>query len=66
MTDKTAAGCFGSMFLIWLTAVIISAVGWINHLMICFREGEWGFLIAGAIFFPVGVVHGWGRIFGWW
>lgn len=28
--------------------------GWLNHLYVCFTEQMWGFLIAGAIFFPVG------------
>lgn len=40
--------------------------GWINHLYVCFTEQMWGFLIAGAIFFPVGVVHGWGLWLGFW
>lgn len=40
--------------------------GWINHLYVCFTEQMWGFLIAGAIFFPIGVVHGWGLWLGFW
>ena len=40
--------------------------GWLNHLYVCFTEQMWGFLIAGAIFFPVGVVHGWGLWLGFW
>ncbi len=30
------------------------------------RPDAWGFLIAGAIFFPVAVVHGWGIWLGIW
>lgn len=40
---------FGAFFGAWLTHVIVSI-----------SEGAWGFLIAGAIFFPVAIVHGWG------
>ena len=40
--------------------------GWLNHLYACFTEQMWGFLIAGAIFFPIGVVHGWGLWLGFW
>ena len=45
---------------------VAALIGWLNHLYVCFTEQAWGFLIAGAIFFPVGVIHGWGRFFGWW
>ncbi|MAY71025.1 MAG: hypothetical protein CME82_06185 [Halomonas sp.] len=39
---------------------------WLTHLVVCFTEEAWGFLIAGAIFFPVAVVHGTGAWFGAW
>lgn len=48
-------GFFGSLF-----------AGWCQHLYTCFNEHLWGFLIAGAIFFPVAIVHGWGIWFHWW
>jgi len=60
--DKES-GCLG---LGWLALAISCVAGWVHHLVICFREGEWGFLIAGALFFPVAVVHGWGRWLGFW
>jgi len=41
-------------------------LSWITHLVICFKSASWGFLIAGAIFFPVAVVHGTGCWFGAW
>lgn len=40
--------------------------GWLTHLYVCFTAGKWGFLIAGAIFAPVGVIHGWGTWLGAW
>jgi len=41
---------FGLMF--WLAAA------WITHVTTCFIAGTWGFLMAGAIFFPVAFAHG--------
>jgi hypothetical protein len=31
---------------------------WFTHIFTCFAEGLWGFLIAGAIMFPIGIFHG--------
>jgi hypothetical protein len=42
------------------------ALAWITHLVVCLKTGAWGFLIAGAIFFPVGIIHGIGCWFGAW
>ncbi len=39
---------------------------WFQHLYTCFTEETWGFLIAGAIMFPVAIVHGFGIWFGVW
>ena len=46
--------------------MIAAAAGWVQHLYTCFNEKLWGFLIAGAIFFPVAVIHGWGIWLGVW
>ena len=43
-------------------ATIIMA--WLTHVITCLSAASWGFLIAGAIFFPVGVIHGIGIWFG--
>jgi hypothetical protein len=37
---------------------------WLTHVIVCIKAGSWGFLIAGAIFFPVGIIHGIGLWFG--
>ncbi len=47
----------------------ILAIGWVfaawlTHVITCLSTAKWGFLIAGAIFFPVGCVHGTGIWFG--
>lgn len=31
---------------------------WLTHVIVCFAAGAWGFLIAGALFPPIAVVHG--------
>ena len=49
---------------LWIVAWIVAA--WFTHLIVCFTEAAWGFLIAGAIFFPIAVVHGTGAWFGAW
>lgn len=41
-------------------------LSWLTHLVVCFSDGQWGFLIAGAIFFPVAWVHGTGVWLGMW
>ncbi len=46
--------------------MLACAAGWFTHLYVCFTEELWGFLIAGAIFFPVAIFHGWGNWFGFW
>ncbi len=37
---------------------------WLTHVIACLSKAKWGFLLAGAIFFPVGCVHGTGIWFG--
>jgi hypothetical protein len=31
---------------------------WVTHVVYCLSAAKWGFLIAGAIFFPVAIIHG--------
>lgn len=38
--------------------ILTTLAAWLTHIIFCFYTGAWGFLIAGAIFFPVGVLHG--------
>ncbi len=42
------------------------AASWLTHIIVCLKTGSWGFLIAGAIMFPVAVIHGTGAWFGAW
>ena len=33
-------------------------IAWLTHVFFCFSHAMWGFLIAGALFFPIGILHG--------
>jgi hypothetical protein len=48
----------GYLVLTWLSLSIISVAAWITHVVFCIEHDRWGFLIAGAIMFPIGIVHG--------
>jgi len=37
---------------------------WITHIVTCLQTAAWGFLIAGAIVFPIAWIHGTGVWFG--
>lgn len=41
----------------WILGVL-SVLSWLTHIFWCFSHAAWGFLIAGAIFFPIGILHG--------
>jgi hypothetical protein len=53
----TGLGCFfgGVLLLAWMT-----------HVIVCLTDGRWGFLIAGALFFPIAIIHGVGIWLGVW
>lgn len=56
--DKAGLGC-----LVFSLALVAA---WATHVVTCLMRGEWFLLIAGAIAFPVGIVHGVGIWFGVW
>lgn len=39
---------------------------WITHVMVCIKTASWGFLVAGALMFPIANIHGTGIWLGWW
>lgn len=55
--DNNDVGC-------WIFMALLAA--WLTHIIVCLKDGEWGFLIAGALFFPVAIIHGVGCWFGAW
>jgi hypothetical protein len=50
----------------WVIAFLTVAFAWLTHVIVCIKTSAWGFLIAGAIFAPVGVIHGIGVWIGAW
>jgi len=48
------------VLLLWATA------SWLTHVVVCIKAASWGFLIAGAIFFPIAMIHGTGYWIGAW
>ena len=42
-----------------LALVLLTFAGWCQHLHTCVHEGDWEFLIAGAVISPMGIIHGW-------
>jgi len=60
-TGTTTTGAIiGLIFVIWAFA------SWLTHVVVCISDDRWGFLIAGAIFAPVGMIHGTGVWLGVW
>lgn len=49
-----------------LGLMVWAVSSWFTHVITCLDEEKWGFLIAGALFFPVGMVHGTGVWLGLW
>lgn len=55
-----------SPFGFWLLLLLFVLSAWVQHVITCISNEQWGFLIAGAIAFPVGMIHGIGIWFGVW
>jgi hypothetical protein len=47
-----------------LIFLVFCFAAWLTHVITCLQESHWGFLIAGAIMFPIAIVHGVGIWFG--
>lgn len=43
----------------FILLMIANLGAWITHVAHTIANEEWIFLLAGAIFFPVAIVHGW-------
>ncbi len=46
--------------------VFVAIAAWLTHIIACLQNNEWGFLIAGALFFPIAMIHGFGVWIGVW
>ena len=51
-------------FLMLFIFIVVDIAAWFTHIIHCLNEGLWGFLIAGAIAFPIAIIHGVGLWFG--
>jgi putative Ca2+/H+ antiporter (TMEM165/GDT1 family) len=49
-------------FLILL--IVTLAAAWVTHVVVSIKATAWVLLVIGAIFFPIGVIHGIGYWFG--
>lgn len=54
------------MVLILCSLSAFCVITWFTHVIVCLTHNEWGFLIAGAIFFPIAIAHGIGIWLGIW
>lgn len=65
MINKSVAtklgGCFGASLVL-----AVPLMAWLTHIIHTIRAEEWLFLLAGAIFAPIGIVHGIGLWLGAW
>jgi hypothetical protein len=62
MSSKAGlGGCLG-------TAIVLLTIfaAWLTHVIVCLKTASWGFLIAGAVLAPIGVIHGIGLWFNAW
>ena len=44
--------------LISILFLVVLVAAWLTHVISCFIAATWGFLIAGALVFPIAIVHG--------
>lgn len=50
----------------YLVFLAMTVGAWFQHVVFCIQHEKWMFLLAGAFFAPIGVVHGWGIWLGFW
>ena len=39
---------------------LLVIAGWLTHIIVTIQASQWLLLLAGAILFPIGIIHGWG------
>jgi len=49
-----------TLLIVWVVAA------WLTHIIASIAAHAWGLLIAGAIMFPIGIIHGTGVWLGAW
>jgi hypothetical protein len=43
---------------VYIVVPAICLAAWLTHVIFCLQDGRWGFLIAGALVFPIAIIHG--------
>ena len=61
---KTNAFAELAIFVLVVAALASLPAAWLTHIFICLSNEAWGLLVAGAIMFPIGIIHGYGLWFG--
>lgn len=58
----------GGIIVVSLAILFVAGgfAAWLTHIVDCFQDGQWGFLLVGALFFPLAVIHGIGLWLGFW
>ncbi|KKL03587.1 hypothetical protein LCGC14_2624680, partial [marine sediment metagenome] len=46
--------------LAYIGVVLLLIAGWLTHVIVTIQTAKWILLLAGAILFPIGIIHGWG------
>lgn len=64
MRHEKGSADAGGLAALAIVGGVIAA--WLTHVVVCLKAGSWGFLVAGAIFAPIGVIHGVGVWIGAW
>jgi predicted neutral ceramidase superfamily lipid hydrolase len=50
-----------SVFLAVISLLLFSPIiAWLTHVITCIQTEKWLLLLAGAIMFPIGILHGFG------
>ncbi|MBI1326360.1 MAG: hypothetical protein GC136_01825 [Alphaproteobacteria bacterium] len=65
LVDRIKTGGIAIVSLV-VFALVTSLAAWLTHIITCLQNGEWGFLIAGALAFPIAIIHGIGIWLGLW
>lgn len=50
--------------LLQIILIFMPMAAWLTHVIVCLLQAKYLLLIAGAIIFPVGIIHGFGLWFG--
>lgn len=50
----------------YVITFVLALLAWLTHIITCLGAAKWGFLIAGALFVPIGIIHGIGIWLGIW